>query len=157
MEVLGKNFVFWRLQVSAIWVFQSVYSIWSRFDLIDSFKILDLNSKQVITLVLYFFSQEMGCSSPNSDFGIQVVISCFKVIPSFLFEDWINFFCVVFFCSRKTIISSIIFFRNSFVDCNHEYIFPSFFGSSRNYWFGCWFDVLFFWLVDLFFSWFRCF
>lgn len=100
-------------------------------DLIDSFKILDLNSKQVITLVLYF-SQEMGCSSPNSDFGIQVVISCFKVIPSFCLKIGLIFF-VLFFLLKKTIISSIIFFRNSFVDCNHEYIFPSFFGSSRNY------------------------
>jgi hypothetical protein len=88
-------------------------------------KILDLNSKQVITLVLYFL-QELGCSSPDSDFGVQVVISCFKVIPSFCFEDWINFFCVVFLLKKKRLSPQLFFFRNSFVDCNHEYIFPSF-------------------------------
>merc|ERR1712241_956170 len=99
MEVLGKNFVFCVCKCQ-LFGFSNRFTVYE-VDLIDSFKILDLNSKQVITLVLYFL-QEMGCSSPNSDFGIQGVISCFKVIPSFCLKIGLIFFvCVLFFCSKK--------------------------------------------------------
>jgi len=95
----------------------------------------------------------MGCSSPNSDFGIQAVISCFKVIPSFCLKIGLIFFlCVLFFLLKKNDNLLNYFFRNSYVDWIHESTFSHLFLVHLEI-IDLAADLMFcfFWLVDLFF------